>query len=153
MLGRSWILGCVGVLALALPVSSPASGRGRAARSVNLTESAQLHLASRHGLQLNEQGSVSGTIDGTIYIHLNETSRRSVLADVEVHASGGSLTGAGSAGYRLLGGGRAEFSGGLSITRGTGGYAHARAHNLRFTGSIQLSNDAVNATLSGPLSY
>jgi hypothetical protein len=50
-------------------------------------------------------------------------------------------------------GGYAAFSGTLSITRGSGKYARARASGLRFTGTIQRRGDSVSVHLSGPLSY
>jgi hypothetical protein len=149
---RPWILTSVGVLALVVSVSSFAAGRARTARSVNLIESGHLHLTSRHGLHLNEQGSATGTIHGAVYIHLTLTSKHSFSVEVNVYPRAGSLTGYGSAGYHVVGG-YGDFSGTLSIRRGTGTYAHARANNLRFTGSIQLSNDAVSVRLAGTLHY
>ncbi len=47
------------------------SPRARAARTISLNESGSLHLTSHHGFHLNEQGTASGTIRGTIYIHLD----------------------------------------------------------------------------------
>jgi hypothetical protein len=125
---------------------------GSAARTLNLSESAHLHLTGHSGLKLNEQGSASGSIRGTIYIHLNVSSQNRVTAEVSIYPSGGSLTGYGSASYRVDGA-NALFSGTLSITRGTGTYAHAHASGLRFTGTIKRVNDATTVEVSGRLSY
>jgi hypothetical protein len=122
------------------------------ARAMSLNESGRLQLTSKMGFTLNERGSTSGTITGAMYIHLNLASSSRVTAEVNIYPRGGSLTGTGSASYRVEGG-VAAFSGTLSITRGTGKYAHARASGLRFTGTIQRRNDAVSVQLSGPLSY
>ncbi len=122
-----------------------------AARTVSLNESGRLHLTSHHGFHLNEQGTASGTIRGTIYIHLNVTSTNHVTAEVSIYPSNGSLTGEGTANYRSNGG-QATFSGTLSISRGTGSYAHAHASRLSFSGTIQRSNDATTVRVSGPLS-
>ncbi len=122
------------------------------ARTVSLNESARLQLTSKKGFTLNERGTTSGTIAGSMYIHLTLTSDSKVKAEVNIYPRGGSLTGTGSASYRVEGG-VAAFSGTLSITRGTGKYAHARASGLRFTGTIQRRNDAVAVQLSGQLSY
>ncbi|HEY2217152.1 MAG TPA: autotransporter, partial [Solirubrobacteraceae bacterium] len=94
----------------------------------------------------------SGTIAGSMYIHLNLASTSKVTAEVNIYPREGSLTGTGSASYRVQGG-VAVFSGTMSITRGTGKYAKARASGLRFTGTIQRRNDAVAVQLSGRLSY
>jgi hypothetical protein len=137
--------------AFLLPASAGlAAPRAHAARSAYIVEYGNLHLTSSHGLKLNEQGSASGSIRGSIFIHLTVSSRNGVSAEVNIYPSGGSLTGYGSAGYRVNGG-YAEFSGNLQIVRGTGSFAHAHAHNLRFTGSIKRSNDSVNVKLSGTL--
>jgi hypothetical protein len=108
-------------------------------------------LTSKQGFTLNEQGSASGTITGAIYIHLHLTSTSKVTAEVSIYPSGGSLSGNGSATYRVEGA-YAVFTGTLAITRGSGKYSHARASALRFTGTIQRRNDAVTVRVSGPLS-
>jgi hypothetical protein len=124
---------------------------GRAARSISLSESGHLHLTSKHGFTLNEEGSATGTIRGTIYIHLHIVANSRVTAEVNIYPHGGSLSGQGSASYHVNGG-YAYFSGSLSIARGTGNYGHAHASELRFTGTIQRRNDAVTVMLSGRLS-
>ncbi len=123
----------------------------RAAHTVSLSENGSLHLTSHHGFHLNEQGTASGTIRGSIYIHLDVSSTNRVTAEVNIYPSNGSLTGYGTANYRAEGG-KATFRGTLSISRGSGSYAHAHASGLSFTGTIQRVNDATTVHLSGPLS-
>jgi hypothetical protein len=135
---------------LAVPGASRALS-AHSARTVNLAESAHLHRTSSRGVHLNEQGNATGTITGVIYIHLR-VSANHVSAEVNIYPRHGSLTATGSAAYHVNGG-FAPFSGTITIVRGTGPYAHAHAGPLRFTGSIQRSNDAVTVQLSGRLSY
>jgi hypothetical protein len=135
---------------LALPGAAHAVA-AHAARTVNLSEYARLHRTSSGGVHLNEQGTASGTISGTMYIHLRISSNH-VSAEVNIYPHGGSLTATGSASYHVNGG-YAPFSGTITVQRGTGTYAHAHSGALRFTGSIQRSNDAVTVQLSGRLSY
>ena len=127
------------------------SPRALAARTISLNENGSLHLTSHHGFHLNEQGTASGTIKGTIYIHLDVSSTNRVTAEVNIYPNGGSLTGYGTANYRADGG-QATFSGTLSISRGSGSYAGAHASGLSFTGTIERVNDATTVHLSGPLS-
>jgi hypothetical protein len=141
-----------GACVLALAAGGASGATAHTARTISLSESGNLHLTSHHGFHLNEQGSASGTIRGSIYIHLDVTSTNRVTAEVSIYPSSGSLTGYSTADYRSHGG-QATFSGTLSISRGTGTYAHAHASSLSFSGTIQRSNDATTVRLTGPLSY
>jgi len=125
--------------------------RAASARTIRLEETANLHLTSKRGFTLNEQGVASGTIRGRIYIHLHLLSNSKVTSEVNIYPHGGFLSGRGSAGYRVVGS-YASFSGYLSVTRGTGSYEGARASGLRFQGRIQRRNDTVAVKLSGSLS-
>jgi hypothetical protein len=137
------------IAALALPTVSAAVGaHARAARTITLSDSGRLRLTSHHSLTLNEQGSASGTISGSIYIHLHIASTNRVTAEVSIYPSGGSLTGYASASYHPSGP-VATFSGTMSISRGSGSYAGAHGSGLSFSGTVQRSNDAVSVRVSG----
>ncbi|HYM55499.1 MAG TPA: hypothetical protein VES97_09065 [Solirubrobacteraceae bacterium] len=125
--------------------AAPSAG---AARVISLNENGYLHAIGKHDLTLNEKGSASGTIRGTIYVHLTVVSTSQVTAEVSIYPSGGSITGYATAGYRR-GITTASFSGSMSISRGTGSYEHAHGPGLSFSGTIQRSNDAVTVHLSG----
>jgi hypothetical protein len=136
---------------LALSAGGASGATAHAARTITLNESGRLHLTSHHGFHLNEQGTTSGSIRGSIYIHLYVSSTKRVTAEVSIYPSNGSLTGYGTANYRANGG-QATFSGTMSISRGTGSYSGAHASGLSFTGTIQRSNDATTVHVGGPLS-
>jgi hypothetical protein len=127
---------------------STADPSAKAARTFSLNETGHLHLTSKHGFTLNEQGSASGTVKGTIYVHLTIVSSSHVTAQVNIYPSGGSITGYGSAGYHR-GSESASFNGSMSINGGSGSYDHARGSGLSFSGTIQRSNDAVTVHVSG----
>jgi hypothetical protein len=149
--GTAVLLTAAACALLAFGAGGASGATARAARTISLNESGNLHLTSHHGFHLNEQGTASGTIRGTIYIHLDVTSTNHVTAEVSIYPSNGSLTGKGTANYRSEGG-KATFSGTLSISRGTGSYSGAHASGLSFSGTIQRSNDATTVHVSGPLS-
>jgi hypothetical protein len=128
-----------------------AAPSAHAARTLSLDESGRLHMTSKHGFTLNEQGSASGTIPGPIYVHLSVVSTNRVTAEVNIYPSGGSISGQGSASY-LRGTTTASFSGSMTIGRGSGSYAHAHGSGLSFSGTIQRSNDAVTVHVSGRVS-
>jgi hypothetical protein len=122
------------------------------ARTLTLNEVGHLHLTSHRGFRLNEQGTASGAIQGPIYIHLNIVATNRVTAEVNIYPSGGSISGYAQASYHVDGP-TASFSGTLAISRGSGTYSHSRGAGLKFTGTIQRSNDAVVVHLSGSMSY
>jgi hypothetical protein len=138
------------VLALA-GASGSRAATARSARTFSLNDTGHLHLTSHHGFTLNEKGSASGTITGTIYLHLTIVSTNRVTAEVNIYPSGGSLTGHAIASYRPAGA-VATFAGTMSIVRGTGRYSHAKGSGLSFTGTVQRSNDAVTVHVNGRMS-
>jgi hypothetical protein len=147
---------CVGVSVVPSPSSAldTAAQRmlgspARAARTVSLSETGHLHLTSKHNFTLNEEGVASGTAAGTIYVHLTAVSSSRVTAEVNIYAHGGSISGSGAGSYRRSGA-TAEFSGSMSIDRGTGSYAHIRGSGLSFSGTIAESDaDAITVRVSG----
>lgn len=146
-------VGAVATAAALIPGAAGARPTGHAARSLNLNESASLHLNNKHGLTLKESGNAKGTLSGPLYLQLNVTSTRSVTATVQVYPSGGgTISGSASASYRVSGA-TASFSGHLNITGGSGKYSKAKGSGLSFSGTIRRSNDAVTVHVSGKLSY
>jgi hypothetical protein len=138
----------------AIAASAGATGEGAQAlpsRAISLNESAQLHLTSRHGFTLNEQGSASGPVSGTMYVHLTIVSTTRVVAEVNFYPRGGSISGKAIASYRR-GSSTASFTGTMSITRGTGSYAHARGSGLSFSGTIRRSDEAIAVQVHGTAS-
>jgi hypothetical protein len=122
------------------------------ARTVSLNETGHLHLTSKHNFTLNEQGSASGTVTGTIYVHLTAVSSTRVVAEVNIYMRGGSISGNGQARYHR-GPTTASFSGSISIGHGTGSYARAHGSGLSFSGTIAESkNDAIVVHVSGRVS-
>lgn len=113
-----------------------------------MNESGNLRLTSRHGFTLNEQGPASGTVAGTIYVHLKIVSSRRVTAEVNIYAHGGSISGYAEAGYRREGA-TGNFSGSLSVSRGSGSYNHARGTGLSFDGTIRRSDYAIAVRVRG----
>ncbi|HST56197.1 MAG TPA: hypothetical protein VLJ42_09955 [Solirubrobacteraceae bacterium] len=151
------------LVALALPAVSLGAGgspelnaartvppRAFSAKTTTLHESGHLRLTSRHGFTLNERGAASGTISGTIYVHLTITSTSRVSADVSIRRSNGSISGSGTASYHR-GATFATFSGSLSISSGSGRYRHAHGSGLSFSGTIRRSDYAISVQVSGKL--
>ncbi|MHB8242187.1 MAG: hypothetical protein ACYDHN_09365 [Solirubrobacteraceae bacterium] len=150
MSGHNRTARLAGVLvALAFVIAALGTGQAaEAARTTALNESGHLRATSKHGFTLNERGSVSGTVTGTIYVHLTVVSTSRVSAEVNMYPSGGSISGHASASYKK-GSQTGSFSGTMTITRGTGRYAGAHGVGLSFSGTIRRSDDAVTVRMSG----
>jgi hypothetical protein len=146
----------LGAIATAVAFGTGAAGaaspHAKAARSLNLNDSAKLHLSNHKGVVLKEQGTAKGSLGGPLYLQLKVTSTRSVTAQIQVYPNGGSISGNAKASYRVAGS-TATFSGTLAITKGSGAYSKAKASALSFSGTIQRSNDAVTVHVSGKMSY
>lgn len=138
--------------AFGVGAAGAASPHAKAARTLNLNETATLSESNHHGVVLKEEGNAKGTLTGKIFLQLNVTSTRSVTAQVQVYPKGGSLSGTAKANYTNQGS-VASFSGTLSITKGTGTYSKAKGSGLSFSGTIKRSNDAVTVRVTGKMSY
>lgn len=123
----------------------------QAARTVSLNEQGQLHLTSKHGFTLDEEGPASGTVSGTLTVQLQIVSTSHVTAQLSLTTHAGSITGTASASYHR-GSTYATFSGKLSINHGTGSYADAHGSDLQFSGTIQRKNDAIDTHVGGTVS-
>jgi hypothetical protein len=123
-----------------------------AARTVSLNDTAHLHKTSSHGFNLYESGSTSGSIGGTITLHLDVVSTNRVTAQITVHPrGGGSINGSASGSYRNNGA-TASFSGTMSVTSGSGSYSGSHGSGLGFSGTIERTTDAVTVHVSGHFS-
>jgi hypothetical protein len=126
--------------------------RADAARTITLNENGRLHLTSKHGFTLNEQGTATGTAAGTIYVHLTAVSTSRMTVEVNIYPRGGSISGYGTGTYRRASG-AANFSGTMSISRGSGSYSHVDGAGLSFSGTIEESNhDAITVHVTGRVS-
>jgi hypothetical protein len=123
--------------------------RARTARVLAATDTANLHYVSASGSLLLDEGKASGTLPGSMRVHLNLGT--TFTSTFTIFASGGSISGHGSA--KPHGFGKYEsFAGILIVTGGTGRYAHARGRG-RFYGTFNRSNYALVVKTTGSLTY
>jgi len=124
--------------------------RARATSTLTATDTARLHLVRSSGSAILEEGHASGTLPGTIKAYINVGA--TVTASFTIYPSrGGSISGRGSG---KLKGRSAEpsFAGTMTITRGTGRYAHARGTG-GFYGTLTRSSYAMTVQTTGTLFY
>jgi hypothetical protein len=123
--------------------------RARTARMLAATDNANLHYVSASGSLLLDEGKASGTLPGNMRVHLELGT--TFTSTFTIFASGGSISGRGSA--KPHGFGKYEsFAGILTVTGGTGRYAHARGRG-HFYGTFNRSNYALVVKTTGSLTY
>lgn len=150
--GASMVAPSLGAASRSTIGRPPFSLSASVARTTSLNETGHLRLTSKHNFTLNERGSASGTIAGTIYVHLTAVSSTRVTVQVNIYPPGGSISGSGTGSYRRRGT-TAEFAGSMSFSHGTGRYAGVHGSGLSFSGTIEEANhDAITVHVSGRVS-
>jgi hypothetical protein len=139
-----------GTFALAVGAVGASGSTAHAARTVTLNDTGNLHKTAKKGFNLYESGSASGSISGSVTLHLDVVSTNKFTAELTVYPKGSSISGKASGGYRTDGG-TASFNGTLSINHGSGSYSGAHG-SVGFSGTIQRSNDSVTVHVSGKFS-
>jgi hypothetical protein len=111
---------------LGLSISAQAAGpRARAAHRVNAKEEARLHFMRASGSTLIDEGHATGTIPGYVKISFTYTGSPNVSAQFTIYGSSGSLRVKASGKLSNPSSPSPSFKGSLSITGGSGRYAHA----------------------------
>jgi hypothetical protein len=140
-----------GCLAAATQPASAAAHtkRAHAAHVLNATDTAHLRYVSSSGSLLFDEGKATGTLPGNMRVHLNLGTTFS--GTFTIYASGGSIQGHGSA--TPHGSGTYEsFSGTLTVTSGTGRYAHAHGRGGLY-GTFDRDDYALVIKTTGSLTY
>jgi hypothetical protein len=134
------------------PTESFSSGHraaARAARSLNATTTAHLHLVKAEGSELFEEGPVSGALPGSMQAELK--TGVVFTGSFTTHTHGGSIKGHGRA--TPHGSGRYQsFSGTFVVTGGTGRYTHVSGRAGLY-GVFDRRSDSVTVQTTGKLSY
>lgn len=121
-----------------------------AARTLNATDTAHLHYISSSGSLLFEEGSAAGTIPGRMQVHCEVGPTLTASFTIFVHG-GGAIDGRGTA--KAHGSGVYEsFAGALTVTGGSGRYAHARGHAGLY-GVFDRRTYTLTVQTTGRLSY
>jgi hypothetical protein len=126
----------VALLALCLGTGAGlAAPRAHAARTLHLDESASLHLVKKSGPILNERGSATGTLPGSVTARFDTSNGAKVTGSVTFHPRGGGTLTVNIVGFPQSLGTIARVSGSLAVRHGTGRYARAVGSGS-FTGTV-----------------
>lgn len=95
-----------------------------------------------------EKGNVTGTLSGSMTAHVETIASNNGQATLTLYLSKGTLSGRAPTHGHVVGP-TAYFEGSMTITGGTGSYAHASGSGLRFSGTLDRQNFRVKAQLHG----
>jgi hypothetical protein len=127
-----------------------AAVRARAARTLNVTDEAHLHLVRTSGEVLEEEGPATGALPGKVKVRFDVGT--SITGSFVFYPSGGgSITGHGSARLHSTGT-YSSFGGTLAVSHGTGRYAHAHGSGGLY-GAVNRRTNALVVQTTGKLSY
>ncbi|HEV3071982.1 MAG TPA: hypothetical protein VGY76_11225 [Solirubrobacteraceae bacterium] len=130
-----------------------ASPRGHAAKVIAVSDSGHLHLANPNsaGNTLIEEGKAIGTLPGSVRASLT-IGTSTVRVGFTIYLHGGTITGHGTASFNPGKGEYASFGGSVSVSHGSGHYAHATGSG-RMYGSINRTTDNANVQVIGQLHF
>jgi len=152
---RYRVVACIAFVAFVFASGAAAEARllthsVATASSIRLNETAQLHLIAHQGTQvLHEEGQVSGTLRGRLIVFI-DIGYAEATVTFTARSSSGTLSGRGTESY-YVSGKSGHFSGRMSVTGGTGAYAHASGSSLQTTGLIKRGHYEVEMTVNGLL--
>jgi hypothetical protein len=143
---------CAAALVLDAHTASPATAArptAHAARTLNVSDKAQLHAVGESGSDLLEEGQATGDLPGRVRVQFNVGA--TVYASFSISTQYGSISGSGSS--KLHGTGVWDsFGGTVSVTHGTGRYSRAHGH-AGFYGVLNRRTYASNIQTTGTLDY
>lgn len=135
-----------GATAAAAQQSAP---RARTASSeTSLSESLSGTRFGPPGHSFVEKGQVTGTLAGSMTAHVETIASNNGQATLTLYLSKGTLSGRAPTHGHVVGP-TAYFEGSMTITGGSGSYAHASGSGLRFSGTLDRQNFRVKAQLHG----
>ena len=138
-LGRSWLgaRGVSGALVSSVRVRRLAvalvlvllvlamTGQAVAARVLRVRDEGHLAFVSSSGSQLIDEGSVTGTVPGSVRVHFSYNGNPDVTAQFTIRSRYGSITGHAQGRLSNPTSAKPSFRGSLVITGGSGRYARA----------------------------
>jgi len=138
---------CASAAALLLALGAGTSPAGGA--DLHAVETAKLHYVGAVGEEVYETGGASGTLPGSMRVHM--VFAAALSGSFAIYTHGGSIDGHGEA--RPHGEGVYEsFAGTLTVTGGTGRYRRARG-TAHLSGTFDRENYALTIQTAGTLRY
>jgi hypothetical protein len=125
------------VAACLLSVAAPAwASRGaaaaRTARVLSVRDEGHLHYIHSSGNEIIDEGRATGTLPGTVRAYFTYDGEPTVTAKFEIYGSGWSISGHGAGRLSNPNSTTPSFRGSLTLSGGSGRYAHAHGSGEMF---------------------
>jgi hypothetical protein len=140
-------LRCLSLMAAIVLLSSATAAQ---ARTVTASSSGTLKFTKTHGSLIEAEGSISGTLAGSLSVHISFNSNSRMAATFSGSLHDGKLSGRVSGEY-YPSGSTTLYEGSATVSSGSGSYAHARAVGVHVSGTVNRSRRIVTIRLSGHL--
>jgi hypothetical protein len=150
LVGAAALILGLGLLAWSCSTGAAASPTGRVARTLNVADEAHLHITHSSGELLQEEGTATGALPGTVRVRFRIAT--SVSGSFTIYPRGGGSISGQASGRLHSTGTYASFGGSITISHGTGRYAHTHGHG-GFYGTVNRRTDALVIQTTGRLSY
>jgi hypothetical protein len=140
------------VLGLAPVTHADPMRRAVAARSMGVKDEGHLHLVRSSGSLLIDEGAAKGTIPGTVNVHFVYNGAPTVSAQITINGRAGKINARGTARLSNPTSASPSFKGSLTISGGSGRYAHAHGGG-KFYGVFYRRTYALLVQTEGTLQY
>jgi hypothetical protein len=114
------------------PGTSARAPTALAAGVLNVRDEGRLRFVKSSGTLLIDEGAATGTIPGRVRVLFNYDGSPDVSARFTIYGAHGTLSGSAAAQLSSPNSPRPSFRGSLSLTGGSGRYAHARGSGEMF---------------------
>jgi hypothetical protein len=124
-----------------------------AARALYVHDEGRLHYINSSGSLIREEGAATGTLAGRLQVHFLYDGSPTVTASFTISGNGWSLDGRGTGRLNNPNSPSPSFRGAMSITGGSGRYAHAHGSGEMFGVFYRRGHYALTVQTLGELHY
>jgi hypothetical protein len=120
------------------------------AGTIDLRETATLHLTRSRGMLHEAEGQASGTIQGRMRLRIDVETVSTMSVSFAGSSGSNALAGDGAGRYTISGS-TLRFTGTSTITHGAGTYAHASGDGIRFEGILNRVKGTITMAITGQI--
>jgi hypothetical protein len=130
--------------------STPAA---HAASQRSVSETVSLTVNKAHGSILDSRGQMTGTYRGSVVLNQTISSASQATGIFTANLSGGGQLSGRSSAHYYLAGSISHFSGTMTISGGSGRFAHASGTGMRVAGAYNRATGHITLYLSGQIHF